>query len=228
MLGWRGFVWVVVGASFGLLAAMYLFIILMNPYGNLPHLVFSKHAITDINQRFQYPALVRSGEFDSIVIGTSDSRLLKPAALNKIFGGHFANLAMNAGHAWEQYQIAKLFIRKTPHARTLLVAIDAMWCRRDALVERTTFRGFPKWMYDDNPWNDFLYMLNGKSLEISVRRLGVALGLNRARFEAGYEGGRSGVKRVRTRSKLSCPLMCQRQRSAPPGNFPRSRGLTRY
>lgn len=99
MLGWRRFLWVVCGASFGILVVLAVFIALMNPYGNLPHLLFSKHAITDINQRFQYPALVRSGAFDSIVIGTSDARLIHPAALEKVLGGRFANLAMNAGLA---------------------------------------------------------------------------------------------------------------------------------
>ena len=187
MLGWRRFLWVVCAAFFGVLTALYLFIVLMNPYGNLPHFLFAKHAITDINQRFQYPALIRSGEFDSIVIGTSDARLLNPAALEKVFGGRFANLSMNAGLAWEQYQLANLFMRETPHPRTLLVALDHVWCDPDALAERRTFRGFPEWMYDDNQWNDFGNMLNTKSLEIGVRRLRTALGLKPARFEAGYE-----------------------------------------
>lgn len=187
MLGWRRFLWVVCGAFFGVLAALYLFIILMNPYGNLPHFLFSKHAITDINQRFQYPALIRSGEFDSIVTGTSDARLLHPAALEKIFGGRFANLSINAGRAWEQYQLAKLFMRETPHPRTLLVTLDHFWCDPNAATNRTTFRGFPEWIYDDNSWNDFGNMLNTKSLEISARRLRTALGLQPGRFEAGYE-----------------------------------------
>src|SRR5512143_3511415 len=42
-------------------------------------------------------------------------------------------------------------------------------------------------MYDDSLWNDFAYMLNAEAIEISFRRLGVALGLNEARFPAGYE-----------------------------------------
>jgi hypothetical protein len=187
MLGWRRFLWIVFGASFGILALLGLFILLMNPYGNLPRLLFSEHAITDINQRFQYPALVRSGHFDSVVIGTSDARLLDPAALDKVFGGRFANLAMNAGLAWEQYRLADLFIRETPHPRTLLVALDHVWCAADASTTRTTFRGFPDWMYDDNRWNDLGYMLNDKAVEISGRRLATALGWQAPRFQAGYE-----------------------------------------
>jgi hypothetical protein len=187
MLGWRGFVMVAVGGFWGAVAFLAVFVLLMNPYGNLPHILFSEHAITDINQRFQYPALVRSGRYDSIVIGASDSRLLHPKALERVFGGHFANLAMNAGQAYEQYRLADLFIRQVKQTRTLLIGLDHVWCKEDALEQRTTFRGFPEWMYDDNQWNDLVYMLNAKSIEISGRRLGVALGLKSPRFPAGYE-----------------------------------------
>jgi len=159
-----------------------------NPYGNLPHLVFNAHVIMDTNQRYQYPAIARSGQFDSIVIGTSTSRLLRPAALDHLFGGHFANLAMDAATAWEQYRLATFFAAHTRRPRTLLVGLDHVWCKGDADTAKTTFRGFPKWMYDDDPWNDLVWMLNKRSLEISGRRIGNALGLNPARIPFdGYE-----------------------------------------
>jgi hypothetical protein len=187
MLGWKRFVRVQLLAFFGIVVLLALFVLAMNPYGNLPSVLFSSHAITDINQRFQYPALVRSSEFDSILIGTSDARLLDPAALERTFGGRFANLAMNAALAWEQYRLAELFIRKAPQQKTLIVALDHVWCDQKAAAGLTTFRGFPDWMYDDDPWNDLAYMLNGKSVEIGFRRLATALGLKPARFHAGYE-----------------------------------------
>jgi hypothetical protein len=205
MLGWRRFVRVVVAGFFGILGVLAVFVLLMNPYGNLPHLVFATHAITDINQRFQYPALIRSGKFDSIVIGTSDARLLYPPQLDEALGGHFANLAMNSGMAWEQYRLADLFMRTVPKPSMLLVALDHVWCDENADTNRTTDRGFPNWMYDDNRWNDLAYMLNGKSVEISGRRLATALGLQPVRFEAGYDvftPPEDKYDRVKVRTKL--------------------------
>lgn len=111
MLGWRRFVLIAVGGFAGIIVVSSAFILLMNPYGNLPRILLREHVISDINQRFQYPALIRSKRYDSIVIGASDSRLLHPKALERVFGGRFANLAMNAGLAYEQYRIADLFIR---------------------------------------------------------------------------------------------------------------------
>jgi len=103
MPGWRGFVWVALVVIGSAIALLEVFVLLMNPYGNLPHLLFREHEITDINQRFQYPALIRSGRFDSIVIGASDARLIRPEALDGIFGGRFANLSASwqfLAHAW--------------------------------------------------------------------------------------------------------------------------------
>ena len=187
MHGWRNFVWAVICGFAGIILLLSVFILLMNPYGNLPHILLSEHVISDINQRFQYPALVRSGRYDSIVLGASDSRLMHPRALERVFGGRFANLAMNDGHAYEQYRLASLFVEEVRDRRTLVVGLDHVWCDTHADEERTTFRGFPEWMYDADWWNDLRYMLNAKTVEISGRRFGQALGFKEARFIDGYE-----------------------------------------
>ena len=205
MLGWRRFVLAVVGGFGAIIAGLAIFILLMNPYGNLPKLVFREHAITDINQRFQYPALIRSGRYDSIVVGASDARLLRPEMLDQAFGGHFANLSMNAGQAWEQYRLVDLYLRQPGTPRMLLLGLDRVWCEEDAAEERTTFRGFPDWMYDDNKWNDLGYMLNQQTVEISARRLAVAAGFKPARFPDGYEvftPPENAYDKVKVRNKL--------------------------
>lgn len=187
MNSWRVFVWTALGCFAGIIAFLAAFIVLMNPYGNLPRLLFSEHVISDTNQRFQYPALVRSQRYDSIVIGASDSRLLHPRALERVFGGRFANLALNAGRAYEQYRLATLFIEEVDNRRTLLVGLDHVWCEVEAEDRRTTFRMFPEWMYDGDWRNDVRYMLNPKTVEISGRRFAHAVGLREARFVDGYE-----------------------------------------
>jgi hypothetical protein len=187
MTHWRPFL-----RGFGITFIVVLFcaaalVFLMNPYGNLRPTLFRHHVIMDINQRFQYPALIRSGDFDSIVMGTSDARLLRPKRLEEVFGGHFANLGINAGTAWEQHRLLDLFIREVERPRFLLMAIDQVWCKETAAEEDITPRGFPDWIYDDNRFNDLLYMLNAKAIETSVRRIGFLLTLKPAQFPAGYE-----------------------------------------
>jgi hypothetical protein len=183
-MGWAQFLKRVLLGLGGLLVFAYGFIILMNPYGHLPWHLFGEHAIMDINQRFQYPAIVRSQVFDSVVIGTSSARLLDPDHLNAALGGRFANLAMNSARAWEQYRLARLFLTHQPRANTLLIALDWFWCDERADAERITHRGFPEWMYDENPWNDWHYLLNPRTLEFAGRVALYWLGLKPTRYAA--------------------------------------------
>src|SRR5262245_30331748 len=169
------------GAAVGL-------VVLMNPFGNLALSAFGPHVIMDTNDRYQLPAVLRSGTFDSLVVGTSSSKLLDPAWLEQAFGGRFANVALNDGRAWEEYQLVLLFLRTVPRPGTLLFGIDWVWCAGDADVNQTTGRGFPPWIYDEAPWNDWLYVLNWRSVETAGRRLANLAGLMRPRIHGnGFE-----------------------------------------
>jgi hypothetical protein len=184
---WRRFTATLIGTAAGLLTALYAFVALVDPYGDVPFSPPMERPIMDINQRFMYPALARGGRFDSAVIGTSTSRLLDPLELDSRLGGRFANLAMNSATAWEQMQLAGLFARHNA-VRTMIVGLDAVWCDVAADWKRLTFRPFPPWMYDENPWNDLAYLLNGKTVEIAGRLVGYQLGLNPPRIRGdGFE-----------------------------------------
>jgi hypothetical protein len=187
-MSWGGFLaraLAIFALALGLALAL---IVLMNPFGNLPVRAAGVHVIMDTNDRYQFPAIVRSGAFDSAVFGTSSSRLLDPVWLEAAFGGRFANLGLNDGRAWEQYQLALLFLRTVPAPRTLLFGLDWVWCAADADVDRVTARGFPTWVYDDNAWNDWLYILNWRATDTALRRLAHRFGLMRARYPAnGFE-----------------------------------------
>lgn len=168
----------------GLAALLVSFILVLDPYGVSPLNRGRPRPIMDINQRYMYPQVIRSGRFDSAVIGTSTSRLLDPAALDKAFGGRFANLAMNAATAWEQEQVGLLFLRNTPRVGTMLIGTDAMWCLEGNNLPRITERGFPEWMYDDYPLNDLPQVFNLKTLEIAGRLAGHHLGLMPVRMRS--------------------------------------------
>jgi hypothetical protein len=171
----------------GLVIVPYAFVAIVDPYSNVPFSPPMARPMVDINQRYMYPALARSGRFDSAIFGTSTSRLLDPKQLDALFGGKFANLAMNSATAWEQTQLAKLFIRHNK-VKMFLVGLDTVWCEPDADVHRLTIRPFPPWMYDEDRWNDLAYLLNGKTVEIAGRLVEYHLGLRKPRIrDDGYE-----------------------------------------
>ena len=187
-MDWQRHLKILLGTFVGLNAALYLFVLAMNPFGNLPNTVLAKHEIMDTNQRYQYPSVVRSGRYDSIITGTSTSRLFEPPAFAKIFGGRFANVSIDAGTAWEQTQVINLFLRHAKAPRTLVIGVDHVWCWELAAKFPITARGFPDWMFDDVRWNDLAYMYNMRAIEIAGRRFGAAVLGKRPRIrEDGYE-----------------------------------------
>ncbi|MGX7703526.1 hypothetical protein [Methylobacterium sp. Gmos1] len=185
---WRRFTGLLLGAA-GLMAALVLaFVTVLDPYGLRAAPGRAPGPIMDLNQRFMYPQVVRSGAYDAAVFGTSTARLLDPRALDQAFGGHFANFAMNAATPWEQAQLARLFLARAP-AKAVLFGLDAPWCESDADRKRLTFRAFPPWLYREPPaWSAVFHQWNQQSVEIAGRALLHRLGRMPVRIRGdGYE-----------------------------------------
>lgn len=178
--------WVLV--STGLIAAaLYAFILILDPYQNVPFSPPLARAPVSQNQRFAYPALARDPAFDSAIIGTSTARLLDPARLGTLLDASFVNLAMNSATAYEQERLFEVFRRTHPGLRHVVFGLDETWCNRSAEVERYTFRDFPEWLYDDDPLNDLVYLFNDKALENAVRMLELLLGAREPKYrQDGY------------------------------------------
>jgi len=159
----------------------YVFIALVDPWGMLPASLPLPRETVTTNQRFSYPMLARDGRFDSVVIGTSSARLLRPPLLDEVFGGRFANLSMNSGTAWEQSELLALFTRSHPSPRNVLIGLDMVWCESGPL-RRLTPRPFPEWMYGANLWRGYAEILNPFAAEEAGKQALAMLGLGRARY----------------------------------------------
>lgn len=185
---WPAFTRAFAAAALGLSLALFVFVLVTDPYGTRASSAHSLGPIMDLNQRFMYPQIVRSGRYDSAVFGTSTIRLVDPKRLGELFGGQFANLGLNAGTPWEQAQLMDLFLRHVRQPRVMILGLDATWCERDADQKRLTFRVFPAWLYDESALNDGPGLFNLKSVEIGARVALHGLGLMRARIRGdGYE-----------------------------------------
>jgi hypothetical protein len=178
------------GAAVVLAFAALLFNTLIDPYGANPLRLRFERPLMDINQRFMYPQVLRSGEYDSAVFGTSTIRLLKPSDLEAALGGHFANFGMNAATPFEQSEAVRLFIAHTPNVRNLVWSLDRSWCDSDAETpaKLLTERAFPPWLYDGSRWTTIPHLFNLRTLEIASRVVLNRLGLMKPRLPRdGYE-----------------------------------------
>jgi hypothetical protein len=161
------------GTFTGILAAVYLFVLLIDPYGVVPISLPFERPITN-SSRQMFSQILRTGRYDSIVAGTSTSQLLDPAALGRALGGHFANYALPASTAGEQVRLMDYFRRTVAAPKAVLIGLDHEWCYRDANAyvqetEATREKDFPAWAYDENRWNGLLYLLNTPAVEAAGR-----------------------------------------------------------
>jgi hypothetical protein len=182
---WRRFVRLFLGIFAGGILGGTLFILLLDPYDMVPFSLPMERPLVSGSQRFAYPQVMRSGRFDSIIVGSSTARLIDPVELNAPFGARFANMAMNASTAWEEWTAFEYFRRHAGAPRVLIIGIDDAWCDPNAARDRVR-HGFPEWMYDDDKWNDYANLFNSGTLEIAGRLIGYHLGLYRARSR--YDG----------------------------------------
>ena len=176
---WRRFFRLAAGTAAGILGFVFAFVALVDPWDALPLSPPLDRAPVTSNQRYAYPALARSRKFDSAVIGTSTSRLLRPAQLNEAFHARFANLAMNAATPWEQLRLLEVFARAHPHAKTIILGLDTGWCETGDAPARLTPRPFPGWMYRSSAWRGYREILNLYAVEEAAKEFGVLTGLKR-------------------------------------------------
>lgn len=190
MLTYRRFIITFLSVGLLIVASLFAFIITLDPYGTRVKAGKQPVPLMDLNQRYMYPQLVRSRMYNSAIFGTSTVRLIDPQKLNTPLQGQYANLAMNAATPWEQMQLAQLFVKSTPNIEHVIWGIDPTWChpQADQEAQKRTFRPFPPWLYDDNPWNDVWGQFNFTALEVSVRLANYRLGRAKERIRSdGYE-----------------------------------------
>ena len=184
---WRRFVRLFLATFVGGVLGAILFILLLDPYDMVPFSLPIERPLVSGSQRFAYPQAMRSKRFDSIIVGSSTARLIDPEQLNGPFAARFANMAMNASSAWEQWTTFDYFRRNAGAPKVLIIGIDDAWCDPNADRDRVR-HGFPQWMYDDDRWNDYANLFNSGTLELAARLIGYHLGLYRARSRYdGYE-----------------------------------------
>jgi hypothetical protein len=179
---WRRFLRIAVGTAALVATMIYAFIVLVDPFDTLPLSPPADRAPVATNARFSFPALARSEKFDSTILGTSTSRLLRPAVLDAEFGARFVNLAMNDATVHEQSRMLSVFAHAHPAARLVLVGLDVRRCVTGDDYEKLTLRPFPEWMYDSNPWLGYGQMFNLYAVQEAGQQFGILTGIKRRRY----------------------------------------------
>jgi hypothetical protein len=176
-----------------------LAIALIDPLGVSPIRVVSDRYLPQTNRRYIIPTVVRSGRYDSYIVGSSTVHLLDPIRFSDAIGGRFASLSMAASTPHEQVATVRLLARHA--AKTLVWGLDVEdWCAEKALPPYHPHVGaFPDWLFDDKRWNDWHFLLNVGVLDLARRKVG-------AIFSHRHDQPRAdGYQRIWARDRLYDP-----------------------
>ncbi len=176
---WRRFFGLAAGSGVACVAVIYAFLVLVDPFDTLPLSPQAERWPVATDARFSFPALARAARFDSAIIGTSTSRLLRPAALDPKFGARFVNLAMNDATVYEQARLLDVFRWAHPAPRVVMVGLDVRWCVTGDSYQKLTPRPFPDWMYRRSLWSGYLRMFNLYAVQEAGQQFGILVGLKR-------------------------------------------------
>ena len=155
---WRGFTYTLLFTAAAILAVLYLYIVIVDPYDNLPLSPDWERLQVTGSHRYFKPSVARRSEYDGVVIGASTSMMLHPGRLGKALDARFANLAMPAASPFEQLRLLQLFHDHHPAPRYILVGLDRNWCVTEKIPKQMDVnlgRPNPDWLYDENHWNDW-------------------------------------------------------------------------
>lgn len=166
---------------------LYLFVVLVDPWGGLPlSLPLHRLPVTS-NARFTMPMLAQKPGFDSVMLGTSTGRLIRPAVMDGPFGAHFLNMAMNNAQPHEQYRLLREFIHYHPDPKVVMVDIDRSWCLYGPKQVPLNPEPWPDWIYQESPWMGYLHMANLYALQEAGNEFMLQVGLRHEHYgEDGY------------------------------------------
>ena len=174
---WRRFL--IIGAfttALGLLSVQ-LAILAVDPLEISPIRLWSDKVLTDGNRRFMAPRIIRSGDYDSYIVGTSTLHHVPPETLERVLGGRFANVATHGAMPYEQRRVLDLIFRQPAAPRVIVHGIDASWCTAN-MPRYHPQVPLPEWLYGESVLDQLAHSLNARLLFLVVRRFLVAVGLS--------------------------------------------------
>lgn len=121
-------------------------------------------------QRYQAPGIAKNYDYDTAIVGTSVSENVSLTQLSESYGLTAVRLTMSGSSAYEQRLILDLAIKHNPNLKRVIW--DVNFCSLSGAVDsvRDQDAAFPFYFYDNNPLNDFKYLLNS---DTTMRSIGV-------------------------------------------------------
>ena len=115
------------------------------------------------DQKYLNPGLAKNYIYDAVIIGTSMTENFYVPNANKELNAKFLKLSISGSTAYEQKLILNQAI-KTKQVKKVLWGLDIYSLNGKVEQYRNGKKNFPLYLYDDNIFNDYKYLLNKDTL----------------------------------------------------------------
>lgn len=115
--------------------------------------------------RFQMPGFVKNSDYDTLIVGTSMGRNFVESYVDDKLGGKSLNATLPAGTAKEQSLTAELGLKKK-NIKRVIWEINHYSIEGGSDFVLNEPNKFPFYLYDQNPINDYKYLLNSFSFRL--------------------------------------------------------------
>ncbi len=170
-------------------AATYLLVLLVDPFSTGRFALTQRIDVTTTNTRQANAGLVRDARFNGAIIGDSVSAALDPQTVSDDSEWRLLQLSMLGASSAEVIAVASAFERSHHDGRTLeIFVLSNRWCSPDPNVSNG-MNAFPGWLYESSDPVYLSRILSHDAVELTLKRLGIWLGLTRPSARAdGYTG----------------------------------------
>jgi hypothetical protein len=165
-------------------ALVFAFVIAIDPYDSGRFGFLRIEGVSDINPNTANASRAHDPQFDSAILGDSTAQLLKPSELSALTGARFVQLTVPGAGPREQLAILDFFARHHARIGAVIIAVDEVWCTRDAALPPP--HPFPFWLYGESKLGYAAGLFSSRSLGRAWRRVLIGLGLRERSRADGY------------------------------------------
>ena len=112
-----------------------------------------------LNSRYLNPGLIKSYSYDTIIVGSSYSENFITKEVNNVLGLKSLKVTSSGATAFENKSVMSLALKKEKLKVIILELNPGSWTGDKQRVHNSIIN-IPTYLYDDNIFNDYKYLLN--------------------------------------------------------------------
>lgn len=122
-----------------------------------------------LDQRYTNDGIIRNFDYDAIIIGTSMTENFKVSQFNTLFKVNSIKVPFAGGGPKEINDTLERALKKNKNLKLVLRGIDYSHLLKKA--SDMNYNDYPEYLYDDNVFNDYKYILNKKLIINSLSQM---------------------------------------------------------